>query len=104
LVEHASPNYKYLPVVTVEGAAIVHYHCVERLSDSQFAVVHTEFHGGLTEPEKTMAELLTPFIDLGIMTSDEANWTFYGTVQEAIAANKDAMESYANWMKNAQNM
>jgi hypothetical protein len=94
--------YKAHGIVSVEDGAMVFRWCVERLSDGEFAVVHTEFHDPLSDPEKELLDTITPIEKLHLTTSDEADWQFYATIQEAIVESKVSMTAYSEWMKHAR--
>jgi hypothetical protein len=95
--------YRSNGIVSVEDGAMVFRWCLERHSDGQFAVVHTEFHDPFSDPEKLITDTVTPVEKLNLTTADEADWKFYATIQEAIAASKICMDAYSEWMKNARN-
>ncbi len=102
MVDIETPRFNQHRVVSIEEGAMVVRICLERISDGQFSVVHTEFDDPLSDPETFIEDVGTQVEDLNLTTQDEASWSFYPTLIDAISASQEVLADYSDWMKNAR--
>jgi hypothetical protein len=97
----AFPLYREHRVLAHRAGALVIFVCIERLSDSSFAVSQAEFLYEDDDYRKRLTEIADNTVMLLLDPETPAEWEFLPTLEEAIAAHEAAFEGFVEQVTNA---